>query len=74
MAQQIRVGYPWSHGIGQDVKDCKTAQEVIEKAGLNFVVDKCQLVAKMPFSLNSENKIDEEMGDFSYGGNIYREV
>ena len=52
-------GLPWGSGIGKDVSDCHSSQEVMEKAGLNFYVDKCDLVAKMPFSLNGNNKINE---------------
>ena len=33
-------GLPWSSGIGTDVKDCTTSREVMEKAGLNFSVEK----------------------------------
>ena len=35
-------GLPWASGIGKDVSDCHTSQEVMEKAGLNFFVDKCE--------------------------------
>lgn len=42
-------GLPWASGIGKDVSDCTTAQEVMQKAGLDFYVDKCDLVARMPF-------------------------
>ena len=64
-------GLPWSHGIGTDVSDCKTSREVIEKAKLDFIVDKCELVAKMPFSLHGNNNLGDDA--FSYGGSIYRE-
>ena len=37
-------GLPWGSGIGKDVSDCHSSQEVMEKAGLNFYVDKCDLV------------------------------
>ena len=66
-------GLPWSSGIGTDVKECKTAHEVMEKAGLDFSVDKCELVARMPFSLNGDNRVNELMGDFAYNGNVYRD-
>ena len=55
-------GLPWGSGIGKDVSDCHSSQEVMEKAGLNFYVDKCDLVAKMPFSLNGNNKINTIAG------------
>ena len=52
-------GLPWASGIGTNVSDCKTAQEVMEKAGLDFYVDKCDLVAKMPISLKGNNNVNE---------------
>lgn len=66
-------GFPWASGIGTDVRECTTSREVMEKAGLDFSVDKCELVARMPFSLRGSNDISETMGDFTYGGNVYRE-
>lgn len=71
MSYKIK-GMPWSSGIGVKVEDCTTAREVMEKAGLNFTVDKCDLVARMPFNLNGDNSVSEIMGDFAYKGNIYR--
>lgn len=65
-------GLPWSSGIGVDVKDCTTAREVMEKAGLNFSVEKCDLYAQMPFSLYGNNEINEEGGDFAHNAKIYR--
>jgi phage/plasmid-like protein (TIGR03299 family) len=66
-------GLPWGGKLGIDVQDCNTSEEVIKKAGLDFFVEKCELVAKMPFSINGDNSINDQMGDFSYGGSIYRE-
>lgn len=66
-------GLPWSIGISQDVTDCNTAEEVMHKTGLDFTVAKCELVAKMPFSINGNNDIDKRSNDFAYKGNIYRE-
>lgn len=66
-----RHDVPWA--IGTDVRDCHTAREVIEKAGLDFYVDKCELVARMPFSVNGDNTVNDTMGDFAYKGNIYRD-
>jgi len=63
-----RKGLPWSCGIGQNVSDCKTAEEVMIKAGLDWGVNKCSLVAKMP---NIEN--DEEADGFGYNGHFYAE-
>lgn len=66
-------GLPWASGIGTNVSDCKTAQEVMEKAGLDFYVDKCDLVAKMPISLKGNNNVNEIAGEFSHNGHIYRD-
>ena len=66
-------GLPWASGIGTKVVNCESSQEVMEKAGLNFTVDKCELVARMPFSLYGNNDVSETMGDFVHDGNIYRD-
>lgn len=66
-------GLPWGSCFGQDVSDCKTSREVMEKAGLDFTVEKCDLVAKMPFSINGDNSINEIAGEFSRDGHIYRD-
>lgn len=72
MSKYNVVGLPWRGKIGIDVKDCSTSEEVLEKAGLNFNVQKCELYAQMPFSINGDNSINETMGDFAYNGGIYR--
>lgn len=66
-------GLPWRSGIGIDVSDCHSSKEVMEKAKLDFFVDKCDLVAKMPFSIGGNNKVNEIAGEFAYKGNIYRD-
>ena len=64
MAKKFDVyGLPWGGKIGKDVTDCKTSEEVIKKAGLDFMVDKCELVAKMPFNIHGDNTVNETMGD-----------
>jgi len=68
-----RYGLPWGGKLGIDVKDCNTSEEVIKKSGLDFTVQKCELVARMPFTLTGSNEIDERYGDFAYEGNIYRD-
>lgn len=50
----MRKGLPWSCGIGKDVTDCKTAQEVINKAGLAWGVEKSPLMAKMSLTNYTE--------------------
>lgn len=66
-------GLPWASGIGTNVEGCQTTQEVMEKAGLNFSVSKCELVARMPFSINGNNEVSDTMGDFSHNGYIFRD-
>lgn len=65
-------GLPWGSKIGKDVTDCATSREVLDKAGLNFKVEKCELYAQMPFSINGDNSVSETMGEFSHNGEIYR--
>jgi len=72
MSKYVVKGLPWNGSIGTDVSDCKTAREVMEKAHLDFFVDKCGLVAKMPFTTNGDNTVNKLMGDFAYDGNVYR--
>lgn len=72
MSRYVANGAPWA--IGKDVSDCETAREVMIKAGLNFVVDKCQLIAKMPFGFRRNNVVNEIQGDFAKDGHIYREL
>lgn len=71
MSKYYIKGAPWSSGLAKNVEGCTTAQDVMEKAGLNWIVKKCELVAKMPFTLNGNNQIlDNE--SFSRNGSIYR--
>lgn len=72
MSKYAINGLPWHGPFATDVSDCHSSREVMEKAKLNFTVDKCELVAKMPFSINGNNEVNKVMGDFAYEGNIYR--
>lgn len=65
-------GLPWA--MGTDVSDCSTSNEVMEKSGLNFIVDKCDLMARMPFGLKRNNIVNELAGEFSRDGYIFREL
>lgn len=65
-------GLPWASGIGTNVSDCSTSREVMEKVGLDWFVDKCEVVAKMPFSIRGLNEFDDDA--FVHDGNIYREL
>lgn len=66
-------GLPWSSGIGTNVSDCSTSKEVMEKVGLDWFVDKCEVVAKMPFNIKGFNEFDDEEA-FMHNGNIYRDL
>lgn len=66
------IGAPWAFGI--DVSDCKTSRDVMKKAKLDFIVDKCPLVASMPFGANRNNIVNDLAGDFAKDGRIYREL
>ena len=68
-------GLPWEHGIGTQVTECHTSREVMQKANLNWFVNKCELMAEMPFTLHGDNTItdaDKLAGTFSRDGYIYR--
>lgn len=73
MSRYERIGLPWSGPIAMNVSDCTTSQEVMKKAKLDFEVKKCELVARMPFSINGDNRVNETMGDFARNGMIYRD-
>ena len=51
MALAFRIkGVPFRYKGAINVEDCRTAEEVIIKAGLDWEVAKCPLVAKMPIT------------------------
>lgn len=78
MSYQIK-GKPWSYDGAIDVSQCKTSEEVMIKAGLDWSVSKCELVGKMPINFGSDfdsdldklNEIKDE-GGFIHGKDIYR--
>lgn len=72
MSRYTTGGAPWA--IGKDVSDCETSVEVMEKAGLDFIVNKCDLMAKMPFGFKQNNVVNDIAGDFAKDGYIYREL
>ena len=67
------TGLPWGSGLGTDVSHCKTSREVMEAAGLDFIVDKCELVAKMPFNIKGNPSLND-INSFSRNGYIYKDV
>ena len=72
MSRYTRNGATWA--IGKDVSDCETSYEVMKKAGLDFIVDKCDLYASMPFGIKRNNIVNEIAGEFSRDGRIFREL
>ena len=69
MSKFNRGGLPWV--LGTDVSNCVTAQDVMKTAKLDWTVQKCELVSKMPFRIGSNNEVGED--SFVHDGNIYRE-
>lgn len=71
-------GKPWSYSGAIDVSQCSTSQEVMQKAGLNWSVSKCELFGKMPFNFSNEDEqIDialevQENGGHVFGKDIFR--
>ena len=49
-------GIAWRGKIGVDISDCKTTEEAIVKAKLDYTVAKCQLSAKMPAHDNGASR------------------
>ena len=58
MSKFNRGGLPWA--MGKDVSNCATAQDVMKVAGLDWSVQKCELVGKMPFRIGSNNELGED--------------
>lgn len=68
MANYMTKGAPWQYQGAKNVEDCKTAEDVMFKARLNWTVAKCEVVAKIPIlaTLNNPN-------GFVYGTDYYIE-
>lgn len=79
MSYRIK-GTPWTYKGSVNVSDCKTSQEVMEKAALDWNVAKCPLFAEMP--IVTDDRIDESLDRLSeqlkrneghtHGNNIYK--
>lgn len=61
-------GMPFKYKGAVNVEDCKTAEDVMSSAGLNWNVSKCELVAKMPIHINQA-----DTNGFIHGTNNYVE-
>lgn len=67
MAYTVK-GMPFKYKGAVNVEDCKTAEDVMSSAGLNWNVSKCELVAKMPIHINQV-----DTNGFIHGTNNYVE-
>ena len=72
-------GAPFRYKGAIDVSECRTSEEVMIKAGLDWSVSKCELVGKMPidFDRTTDEGLDKMLqikdeGGFIYGKDIYR--
>lgn len=57
-----------------DVSDCKTAQDVMIKANLNWTVQKTQVYAKMPGQVDFDNPDNLHDTDIFVGSNSFKPV
>lgn len=74
MAISFRIkGIPFRYKGAINVEDCRTAEEVIIKAGLDWEVAKCPLVAKMPFDGTIDMMSNPVEGSFIRGHELYRD-
>lgn len=67
MAYMVK-GAPFRYKGAINVENCKTSAEVMSVAGLDWTVNKCELIAKMPFI--NENIKDED--SFLFDNSQYR--
>ena len=74
MALSFRIkGIPFRYKGAINVEDCKTAEEVIIKAGLDWEVSKCPLIAKMPFDGVIDPMAHTAETSFVRGSDLYRD-
>ena len=74
MALSFRIkGIPFRYKGAINVEDCKTAEDVIIKAGLDWEVSKCPLVAKMPFDGTIDMMSHPVEESFVRGSDLYRD-
>lgn len=70
-------GVPFAYKGAIDVTDCKTSEDCIKKAGLDWNVAKCKLIAKMPIprkEVSDYVDVDNILSDdtFFKGDSMYR--
>lgn len=67
-----KKGLPFNYKGVQNVEDCKTSEEVMIKAGLNWPVGKCQIYAKPPVE---EVAIENLATDaFYHDGDLFTQI
>lgn len=64
-------GEPFRYKGVQNVSDCKTAEDVMAKAGLDFTVAKCEVYAKMPGAVDFNNEINNGQ-QFFHGSDSFK--
>lgn len=74
MSKFTPIGLPWKSTKNTDVSDCKYAADVIRKSRLDFTVKLGNLFGRTPYQINGNNTVDEEDGEFSRNGDIYRPI
>lgn len=74
----IVKGAPFKYKGAIDVSQCKTSEEVMVKAGLNWTTAKCEVVGKMPidFDKTTDEGLDkileiQNRGGFVHGKDVY---
>ena len=72
MAKFGVIGMPWQCAGAINVEDCKTSEEVMNKAGLNFHVEKTNMVAEMPMRDFSDKELDRINEDIAKGNAFLR--
>ena len=66
MAGYITKGAPWKYRGAHNVECCKTAEDVMRCAGLDWTVAKCELVAQMPLHHDRPEADGFVFGSYNY--------
>ena len=66
MAGYITKGAPWKYRGAHNVENCKTAEDVMRCAGLDWTVAKCELVAQMPLHHDRPEADGFVFGSYNY--------
>lgn len=73
MSRYYIKGIPFRYKGTIDVTDCTTASEVIEKSKLDWEVEKCEIMAKMPIDYSIPRNLDSTLQDgFVRGTDEYK--